>query len=131
MTPSPDGLLRLSRAELNAVRLQHLWSGLDDEVDATDAPAPRCGAASTLSGYTEWVSPQASTLTLGWDWQLVAGSGRPSVVRLGLPRTNIQVIDECAQPLPWEHNLEVLADFIDGMPWAEPAFGAVCERHAG
>lgn len=126
-SPSSDGLLRLSRAALEQVRLTHLWSGLDDEAEAE---APRCGAASTLSGYTEWVSAQSSSLTLGWDWQLLPSPGQPRVVRLGLPRTNIQVLDECEQPLPWEDNLEVLAAYIDRIEWAEPAFGAVCARHS-
>jgi len=120
-----DGLLRMRRSELDALQLTHLLSGMDDEESGVGG----CGCATTLSGYTEWVSPQAATLTLGWDWQLEAGAGEPRVTRLGLPRTNIQVLDGVMRPLPWDDSLQVLADFIDSIEWASPAFEAVCQRH--
>ena len=125
--PYHEGLLQLQRSELAALRLIHLLSGMDDEEDGVAADA--CGRVAAMSGYTEWVSPDASRLTLGWDWQLLPGVGRPQVMRLGLPRTNIQVLDAGLRPLPWDDNLQVLADFIDGIDWSSPAFEAVCQRH--
>ncbi|MDA7414757.1 DUF4902 domain-containing protein [Xenophilus arseniciresistens] len=125
-SPIQDGLLHLRQAELEALPLEHLWSGTDDD---DLSAAQDCGRLATLSGYTEWVSPQARTLTLGWDWQLLAGAERPRVMRRGLPRTNIQVLDESLRPLPWEHNLQWLAAFIDRIDWASPAFEAVCQKH--
>lgn len=125
--PFDDGLRPVRQSELAALRLVHLMSGMDEE-----SPVPaagRCGRVAQMSGYTEWISPDASTLTLGWDWQLLPGVGRPQVARLGLPRTNIQVLDASLRPLPWVHNLQVLADFIDGIDWISPAFEAVCQRH--
>lgn len=124
--PIQDGLLHLRQAQLEAMRLEHLWSGTDDEEQFA---AQDCGRLATLSGYTEWVSPQASTLTLGWDWQLQPGMAGPRVKRLGLPRTNIQVLDDSLRPLPWEHNLQWLADFIDRIDWTSPAFEAVCQQY--
>lgn len=126
--PRHEGLLHLQPSELAALRLVHLMSGMDDEEDPVVA-AGRCGRVAQMSGYTEWVSPDASTLTLGWDWQLLPGVGRPQVARLGLPRTNIQVLDASLRPLPWTHSLQVLADFIDHIDWISPAFEAVCQRH--
>lgn len=120
-----EGLLCMRRSDLDALQLTHLLSGMDDE----DAGIDGCGRATTLSGYTEWVSPQAATLTLGWDWELADGAGAPRVKRLGLPRTNIQVLDGVMRPLPWDDSLRVLADYIDSIEWASPAFEAVCQRH--
>lgn len=121
-----EGLLQLSSTELDRLNLTHLLSGLDDE----DLEQMACGSTTLLSGYTEWVSPDASTLTLGWDWELSSGVGRPCVKRLGMPRTNIQVLDSGRNPLAWDDNLRVLADFIDRIDWASCTFDAICERHA-
>ena len=120
-----DGRLCMRRSDLDALQLTHLLSGMDEE----DAGIQSCGRATHFSGYTEWVSPQSATLTLGWDWHLAAGAGQPSVKRLGLPRTNIQVLDGVMRPLPWDDSLQVLADYIDSIEWASPAFEAVCQRH--
>ncbi|RYF80382.1 MAG: DUF4902 domain-containing protein [Comamonadaceae bacterium] len=122
---SERGLLCMRQSDLSALQLVHLLSGMDDD----EAQEGVCGGATTLSGYTEWVSPQAATLTLGWDWQLASGAGQPSVKRLGLPRTNIQVVDGVMRPLPWEVSLQVLAEYIDRLEWASPAFEAVCQSH--
>ena len=122
---SGEGLLCMCQSDLGALQLTHLFSGMDED----DASVGACGRVTTLSGYTEWISPQSASLTLGWDWQLDAGVGKPPVTRLGLPRTNIQVLDGVMRPLPWDDSLQVLADFIDSIEWASPAFDAVCQRH--
>lgn len=127
-TITSDGLLRLRQQDLSEITLFHLISGIDDEIH--DDAAPRCGASTTLSGYTEWSSEQEPRLSLGWDWQLGTGSASPKVVRLGLPRTNVLVLGQERAPLPWDESLQVLATFIDAMDWNTPAFRAVCERYA-
>ena len=121
MERTNDGRLCLQRSELASLKLMHLLSGMDED----DRSAADCGRLTTVSGYTEWISPQSSALTLGWDWQLASDYGHPKVVRLGLPRTNIQVLDDGMSPLPWEASLQVLAEFIDGFEWAPPALQAV------
>ena len=118
---SPDGYLRLQTQELGSIALQHLISNVDDEV--TD-PVQRCGAATTLSGYTEWVSSVEPALSIGWDWEWRGAPGRPEVVRSGLPRTNILVVSEASVPLTWEDSLEVLAHFIDAIDWQRAALDA-------
>ncbi|MDM0110902.1 DUF4902 domain-containing protein [Variovorax sp. J22R133] len=125
---APDGLLRLRRQDLSDIELVHLISGIDDH---DPAPAPtRCGAATTLSGYTEWVGASEPRVSLGWDWQLDTASSVPRVIRLGLPRTNVQVVGEAHSALPWDESLEVLASWIDAIDWNTPAFHAVCRRYA-
>lgn len=120
-TVSNDGYLRLQTRELDRIPLQHLISNVDDE--AAEA-VQCCGAATTLSGYTEWVSPIEPALSIGWDWEWRSTPGASAVVRLGLPRTNILVVSDSSVPLPWEASLEVLAHFIDAIDWQRAALDA-------
>lgn len=125
---SPDGYLRLHPQELGSIALQHLISNVDDEVID---PVQRCGAATTLSGYTEWVSPAEPALSIGWDWEWRCTPGQAEVVRLGLPRTNILVVSESSVPLPWEDSLQVLAHFIDAIDWQRAALDAAFRSGSG
>jgi Domain of unknown function (DUF4902) len=125
---STDGLLRLRQQDLGSLTLIHLISGIDE--DAVDQADTRCGAGTTLCGYTEWISTQEPNLTLGWDWHLDAHPAAPRVVRQGLPRTNVLVVSGEQNPLPWDESLEVLASFIDTFDWNTPAFDAVCKRYS-
>jgi hypothetical protein len=125
---SSDGFLRLKTHELGRIPLQHLISEVDDE---GAAQAPRCGAATTLSGYTEWVSPAEPALSIGWDWEWKALPGTAGVVRLGLPRTNILVVSEASVALTWEESLQVLAGIIDAFDWKRVALDAACRSVTG
>ena len=121
-TVSSDGYLRLKSRELDRIPLRHLISNVDDE---PVPQAPCCGAATTLSGYTEWISPDEPTLSIGWDWEWRAAPGTcAGVVRLGLPRTNILMVSDACVPLTWEDSLEVLAGFIDAIDWQRAALDA-------
>ena len=123
-----DGLLRLHPQQLSDLTWVHLISGIDDDVLAESAV--RCGASTTLSGYTEWISTEEPGVTLGWDWQLETRQASPQVVRQGLPRTNVVVVRAEHDPLPWDESLEVLANFIDTFDWKTRAFEAVCLRYS-
>lgn len=127
-TMSPDGYLRLKPQELGCIPLQHLISNVDEEAPGQ---APCCGAATTLSGYTEWVSPVEPSLSIGWDWEWRTLPGTSEMVRLGLPRTNILVVSETSVPLPWEDSLEILAHFIDAIDWQRAALDAAFRSCAG
>ncbi|MDM0043251.1 DUF4902 domain-containing protein [Variovorax dokdonensis] len=116
-----DGYLRMHARELGRIPLTHLISSLDDEPAAAN---DRCEGATVLCGYTEWVSPAAPMLSIGWDWAWRGLPGRSGVVRLGLPRTNILLVSETSVPLPWDDSLEALAQYIDGIDWQEVALGA-------
>jgi len=119
---SSDGYLRLKTRELDRIPLKHLISNVDDEAAGQ---APCCGTATSLSGYTEWISPSEPSLSIGWDWEWRALPGAsPGVVRLGLPRTNILVVSDACVPLSWEDSLQVLASLIDGIDWQRPALDA-------
>lgn len=120
---SSDGYLHLPRRRLERMPLQHLLSGMDDEPAAAD---PHCGAATTLSGYTEWVSPVEPALSIGWDWAWQGTPAGGGIVRQGLPRTNLLLVSDTQEPLPLEESLEMLARFIDAIDWQRPAWQAAC-----
>ena len=125
---SPDGYLRLQTQELDRIALQHLISNVDDEVID---PVQRCGGATSLSGYTEWVSPAEPALSIGWDWEWRGTPGQSEVVRLGLPRTNILVVSASSVPLTWDDSLQVLAHFIDAIDWQRAALDAAFRSGTG
>lgn len=107
----PNGLVLLSSAELDGVVFIHLTSALDD---AESDSATRCGTATVITGYTEWMAQGLPPLTIGWDWKLVTAHDTPILPRrLGLIRTNICLTSSEGHQLDWEHNLMQLSRWID------------------
>lgn len=113
-----DGFLRIALNDLLSANLTHLISGLDD--DHPLGP-PHCGATTSITGYTEWIGEGPGVgISLGWDWRLEKHDrGDVTCVRIGLPRSNVMLVDTANQDFGWNRNLEVLATVIDAMPWAD------------
>jgi hypothetical protein len=125
MVTSPDGFVRLTLDDVLSVPFKHLLSGLDEDA----APLP-CGTSTTISGYTEWISDTQPKITVGWDW-IVAPDGSGSYWRrIGLPRSNLLLVDTARNDYAWDRNLVVLATVVDAIPWQEQARTAVVERYA-
>lgn len=112
---SDDGFLRLSLDEMFDLRLEHLLSGFDPD----PAEYRRCGSATNLYGYSEWVSRVVPSLSLGWDWRVVCVQGAASLVRVGLPRSNVLLIDGEGVDFGWMRNLEILGTLVDALPWRD------------
>ncbi len=121
-----DGLVRLSLAQLRALRLRHLLSGLDE---APEQPT-RCGAPASLRGYTEWIGTDGTPVTLGWDWQFESGPGDARCVRVGQPFSNLVLVDDAGIEVDWSTNLRELAALIDGLSWSGVISEAVSSRYA-
>ncbi|RZL91505.1 MAG: DUF4902 domain-containing protein [Variovorax sp.] len=121
-----DGLLRLGLQALQNITLQHLMSGLDDG----SVGQHRCGAMTSVSGYTEWIGTQAPCLSLGWDWQLQTVGSEVRVVRIGSPRSNVIVLDDHGRPRPWPDCLAVLAEIVDALDWQSRVLEAIRTRYA-
>ena len=127
MQLSPDGYVRLTLEQYQAIVLRHLWSGLDPE----DPASLHEGAIQTrITGYTEWVSEMAPIITLGWDWQLQELSGHARYLRVGSLRSNIMLIDGLEHDLgPTQTDL-LLEQAIDKMAWQEVVKTQITSRHA-
>jgi hypothetical protein len=122
-----DGYVRVRLSSFLQVPLQHLLSGLDD--DLMNA-APQAAQISVISGHTEWLSRTKPALTLGWDWQLQGVDGRASCQRTGLPRSNIMLIGEFNEDLGAERTAILLASAVDALPWQEPALAAIQQKYS-
>ncbi|MGO3130285.1 MAG: DUF4902 domain-containing protein [Alcaligenes sp.] len=119
-----DGFLRIPLDELLSIPLAHLVSGLDEE---EPHDLQRCGAVTSIEGYTEWVSEDTQTpISLGWDWRLDRlGNGEVTCVRVGLPRSNVMLVDGSNQDYGWDRNLRALASVVDALSWSEQTRSAV------
>jgi len=126
------GQVQLNVQELMELRLEHLHSAADPDPNQADA-LRRCGTATTLRGYTEWLGVAHVPISIGWDWcvytatTLGAPKGQPHCwQRDDWPRTNMQLHDEHGHPLPWRHNLCVLATWVDAQDWQAEVTHALC-----
>jgi hypothetical protein len=120
------GQVRLSVQELLALRLEHLHSEAEPVPSQGHHALRQCGTTTTLRGYTEWQGVTKLPISIGWDWcihtpttlGLESPKGQPHCwQRDDWPRTNIQLLDEHGQPLPWQLNLSVLATWVDAQAW--------------
>jgi len=125
MLNANDGFVRLTLDEVLSLPLTHLVSGLDEHGDEAG-----CGGATTISGYTEWVSRGGLAVTVGWDWVLYTAGDHLRWRRVGLPRSNLLLVDPTRHDYPWERNLSALATVVDAMPWQEQARSAITTRYA-
>ncbi len=108
-----DGFLRLSLDQMLSMRLQHLMSGLDDDITA------RCGTATAIPGYMEWIGIAEPQISLGWDWRLETINGVLRYVRVGLPRSNVMLVDDRLLDYGWNRNFQTLATVVDALQWRE------------
>lgn len=70
-------------------------------------------------------------VTVGWDWEIGPSQGRTHLRRVGLPRTNVLLVDVSGRDFDWEASLEALARVVDALPWQEQAESAITVRYAG
>lgn len=123
---SPDGLIRLTVDQLLSTRLEHLVSGVDMDASASRAV---CGTRTSLSGYTEWVSTRDPTISIGWDWRVqILGIGM-RWIRVGLPRSNLMLMQDSGRDTTWNGNLEILGTVVDALAWREVLPQVVAARY--
>jgi hypothetical protein len=127
MHQSPDGLIRLTVDQLLSTPLQHLVTGVDQEPHSLPAA---CGTQTSLSGYTEWISTQNPTISIGWDWRLQTLAAGVRWVRVGLPRSNLMLTQDTGADASWHGNLEILGTVVDALAWREILPHAVAARYA-
>ena len=126
MRIASNGLIRLSIEELLSTPITHLVSGVDVE----DCPKlGTCGKATTISGYTEWVSTSEPTISIGWDWCIQFTPAGTLWSRVGLPSSNVMLIEEAGHDTGWERSRDILATVIDALPWREQLPQLVAARY--
>jgi len=127
MRLSPDGYVRLTLEQFQAIPLVHLLSDLDHD----EYPPLHEGASQThISGYTEWVSETAPVITLGWDWRLEGASGQTHYLRTGLPRSNIMLVDDQRRDLGPANTAKLLEAAIDKTNWQTTVQRLIMDKYA-
>jgi hypothetical protein len=114
----PDWYVRIPKAELPKVQLEHLSSAIDLSIGIPPGFAP--AASDVLTGYTEWAgSWRGRDISVGWDWALLAGV--IVVLSPATIRTNVRVIMEDGLLAPSMLTRIVLFEWIETLPWRDPA----------
>lgn len=111
-----DGFLRIELGVVLSSRFIHLFSGL--------SPLQMCsstglGNSCLASGFSEWQSLNSRPMSLSWDWAVAASKKELTVARVGLPRSNIMLVDCKGCDYGWLESLEVLATVVDALPWQQ------------
>lgn len=106
----------MSIAELLSTPITHLVSGVDVE-DCQKLGT--CGKATSLSGYTEWVSIQEPIISIGWDWCIQPTSSGLLWSRVGFPSSNVILIEDAGRDAGWKRSRDILATVVDALPWRE------------
>ncbi|MGN7872309.1 DUF4902 domain-containing protein [Roseateles sp. 22389] len=130
---SGDGWLRLPEAQVRALEIRHLMTGMDPDPDPDPSRSTRrCGTSVPVTGYTEWVGRCHPQLSIGWDWRLeTLPSGLRGVrfVRVGAPRSNL-LVSEGGIDLDCARNLVLLAAAIDRIDWQSAVCRAIFNFHS-
>lgn len=116
MRLSSDGLVHISIDELLSLRINHLVSGIDY---CEGSPKDACGHETVITGHTEWMGHCDTSITIGWDWSFHGESNIFRWHRIGMPRTNVVLVDDFGNDKPWERNLEHIASVVDSLSWAK------------
>lgn len=102
---STDGFIRMNENQLMSYPLRHIISTVES----------RHTEASQIFyyGFTEWATSQTPALSTGWDWELIENNGITTVKRVGLPRSNIMIVDVSGMDIGFDINETLLEKKID------------------
>lgn len=124
---SSDGLLRYSLNDFLKVPLTHLMSDLhheaqpDKEVDDT---------VTLITGFTEWGTEIFPCISIGWDWQLTYFKQTPKYSIIGLPFSNIQIIDGNHNDIEFHNNIKLLNIIVDMLAWENIVHSSIFKKYS-
>jgi hypothetical protein len=114
MIRGTDRYVRISVPALQQIRLNHVFSDLDQSITTPTLPANQ-----GLTGYTEWAGEWDGTpVSVGWDWAVVRGS-----IMLVNPmeiRTNIRILSPNGDIESSMRTRIQLQEWIEGLSWRAP-----------
>ncbi|MDE2077542.1 MAG: DUF4902 domain-containing protein [Burkholderiales bacterium] len=115
----------MSLSELLSRDFSHVISRVD--IDAIQ-PIASCGRDTNVTGYTEWLSLEISTVTLGWDWALIVDRGEVRCIRIDAPRSNVLLVDSHGNEYHWQANLVALSTIVDAVDWTDQTLAYVASE---
>jgi Domain of unknown function (DUF4902) len=118
-----DCYVRMAASALERTVLVHLQSGLDEDEACRSATAEAACALPAILGYTEWVSGQPPSVSVGWDWTLIGSEelclNKPSI------RTNVMLVDSAGRDDGHEATMAAMAELILHLDWQPVVLAAV------
>ena len=108
---SADGFIRLNENQLMNYPLQHLIS----IVESTQIEDSQI----LYYGFTEWTTSLTPALSTGWDWEFIEYNGITSIKRIGLPRSNIMIVDVSGTDIGFEVTETLIEKKIDTLFWEQ------------
>lgn len=108
---SADGFIRLNENQLMNYPLQHFIS----IVESTQIEDSQI----LYYGFTEWVTSLTPALSTGWDWEFIEYNGITSIKRIGLPRSNIMLVDVSGTDIGFEVTETLIEKKIDTLFWEQ------------
>ncbi|MBJ8435231.1 MULTISPECIES: DUF4902 domain-containing protein [Acinetobacter] len=106
---STDGFIRMNENQLMSYPLQHIIS----IVESTQIEDSKI----LYYGFTEWATLKTPALSTGWDWEFIEYNGITTVKRVGLPRSNIMIVDISGIDIGFDTNETFLKKKIDTLFW--------------
>jgi hypothetical protein len=113
------------RAELAAVCLRHIASGIDLSLAASGSNGPPHPGA--LTGYTQWGAPwRDRNVLVRWNW----GNSQDLlfVLNPAAIRANILLLDETDSAASFLLSRAQLLEWIESFPWREPVRELIARR---
>ncbi|MND23119.1 hypothetical protein D3C80_135140 [compost metagenome] len=108
---STDGFIRMNENQLMNYPLQHLLS----TVESTQIEDSQI----LYYGFTEWATSLTPALSTGWDWEFVEQNGIASLKRIGLPRSNIMIVDVSGTDIGCDITETLIEKKIDTLFWEQ------------
>ncbi|MFW1762806.1 DUF4902 domain-containing protein [Acinetobacter calcoaceticus] len=108
---STDGFIRMNENQLMNYPLQHLIS----TVESTQIEDSQI----LYYGFTEWATSLTPALSTGWDWEFVEQDGIASLKRIGLPRSNIMIVDISGTDIGFDVTETLIEKKIDTLFWEQ------------
>lgn len=108
---STDGFIRMNENQLMNYPLQHLLS----TVESTQIEDSQI----LYYGFTEWATSLTPALSTGWDWEFVEQDGIASLKRIGLPRSNIMIVDVSGTDIGFDVTETLIEKKIDSLFWEQ------------
>lgn len=108
---STDGFIRMNENQLMNYPFQHVIS----IIESTHIKESQI----IYYGFTEWATLKTPALSTGWDWEFVEQNGFASLKRIGLPRSNIMIVDVSGTDIGFDITETLIERKIDTLFWEQ------------
>jgi len=106
---STDGFIRMNEDQLMTYPLQHVVS----IIESTQIEESQI----VYRGFTEWATLKTPALSTGWDWEFIEQNGFATLKRIGLPRSNIMIVDVSGTDIGFDVTETLIKRKIDTLFW--------------